>query len=129
MASEGHEYFPTRKENILNPESRSHDQEEGEKPIPLTSDSSTDDDGTLQPTRTNETTRERQFEPIIAGDREELKRIASGFEGSQIGRTFTHRTGGNDDLQKQDTLAGVNVGDSVLDPNSPDFDVYKWTRM
>jgi ABC-type multidrug transport system ATPase subunit len=32
-------------------------------------------------------------------------------------------------LQRQATLDGVNLGDEVLDPKSPKFDLYKWTRM
>ena len=44
-----------------------------------------------------------------------LSREPSRADGSQI--------------ERQDTLAGVNVDDPVLDPSKPEFDVYKWARM
>ncbi|ESZ91198.1 ABC-transporter [Sclerotinia borealis F-4128] len=124
-----HDYFSETSDNIFNSEFASHHQNEATQTVPSTSDSSTDFDSTLLPTRTNETAREKEFEPIKAGDREELKRIASGFGGSQIGRSFTNNTTGSDALERQDTLAGVKLGDSMLDPSSPDFNVNKWTKM
>lgn len=42
--------------------------------------------------------------PVNAGKRMELKRVAT-------------------------ELHGIEFGDSVLDPTSPDFDVYKWAKM
>ncbi|RDW88005.1 putative ABC1 transport protein [Coleophoma cylindrospora] len=65
----------------------------------------------------------REFEPIRVGDREDLERIASNFTG--LSRTTT----GNHALERIDTLYGVNLGDPVLDPRSPEFDLYKWVRM
>lgn len=125
-----HDYFPERSENIFNPQFVSNNENEVEQSsIPSTADSSTEFEGSLQPIRTNETAREEQFEPIRAGDREQLQRIASGFGDSQLGRTFTNRTSGTHDLEKRDSLYGVKLGDSTLDPNSPDFDIYKWTKM
>jgi hypothetical protein len=82
----------------------------------------------MRRTQTGRSAREtRQFEPIRTGDAEELTRIASSFEGAggSITRTSTARSG----LQRRDTLAGVNLGDPVLDPKSPEFDPYKWARM
>jgi ATP-binding cassette, subfamily G (WHITE), member 2, PDR len=73
--------------------------------------------------QTSATARERQFEPIRAGDREELHRLASS-----LGRTESYISTPAA-LERVDTLAGIQVGDSVLDPTSPDFDVYKWARM
>lgn len=74
-------------------------------------------------TQTSATARERRFEPIRVGDREELQRLAS-----TLGRTDSYMST-PDALERRDTLAGVELGDSVLDPTSPDFDSYKWVRM
>lgn len=74
-------------------------------------------------TQTSATARDRQFEPIRTGDREELQRLAS-----TLGRTESYIST-PDALQRVDTLAGVQIGDPVLDPTSADFDVYKWARM
>jgi ATP-binding cassette, subfamily G (WHITE), member 2, PDR len=135
MASEDekHKYRPERTENILNATSSDnkttngfYPEEEIERPAMLPLDSSTDvDDGELKKVQTSKSVRDRrQFEPIHAGDRAELTRIASQFDGS-VGMVRTHTSS----LERQDTLAGVNLGDPVLDPNSPEFDVYKWSRM
>lgn len=129
LNSEHHEYFPQRSENILNPDLVAHHQDEIVQPIPPTSDSSTDVDPSLQPSRTNETIREREFGQIRPGDREQLEKIASNFGGSQLGRTLTKSTDRNHGLEKQHTLTGVKLGDSTLDPSSPDFDVIRWTKM
>ncbi|KAF7931602.1 uncharacterized protein EAE98_004338 [Botrytis deweyae] len=128
---ERHDYFPERSDNILNPQSEhiSNYENDVEGTISSSSDDSLDPDTTLEPVETNETARERQFESIRAGDREQLQRIASGFGGSQLGRTLTNATNGTHELEKKDTLYGVKLGDSTLDPNSPDFDVYKWAKM
>lgn len=128
---ERHDYFPERSDDILNPQSQyiPNHQNDVEGTISSSSDDSIDPDSTLEPVETNETARERQFESIRAGDREQLERIASGFGGSQLGRTFTNATAGTHELEKKDTLYGVKLGDSTLDPSSPDFDVYKWAKM
>lgn len=73
--------------------------------------------------QTSATAREERFEPIRAGDREELHRLASTLQ-----RTESYVTSA-DALERVDTLAGIQLGDAVLDPNSPEFDVYKWARM
>jgi hypothetical protein len=88
-----------------------------------TSDDRFADGEKLRRTETSATVREREFEPIRSGDREELQRLAS-----TLGRTESYIST-PDALQRVDTLAGVKIGDSVLDPTSPDFDVYKWARM
>ncbi|KAJ8071471.1 hypothetical protein OCU04_001791 [Sclerotinia nivalis] len=129
LDSERHDYFPERSENILNSEFVPQFQNEVEQSLPSSSDGSADFNETLRPTTTNETAIEKQFESIRAGDREELERIASGFGDSQLGRTFTNATAKTHELEKQDTLYGVKMGDSTLDPSSLDFDVYKWTKM
>jgi hypothetical protein len=85
----------------------------------------------LERTETSRTSKSalerRQFEPIRSGDREELQRIASEFGGSVgLQRTMTVQSSR---LERRDTLYGVQLGDAVLDPSSPEFDVYKWSRM
>jgi ATP-binding cassette subfamily G (WHITE) protein 2 (PDR) len=84
------------------------------------------EDENLRREPTNTTIREREFEPICPGDRAELTRIAT-----TIGRTISLKPShpGDIDLQRVDTLAGISIGDAVLDPQSPEFDVYKWARM
>lgn len=126
---ERNDYFPERSDNILNPELSSQPHDEVVQSVSSTSDSSEDFVPSLLPSRTNETAREKEFEEITAGDRQELQRIATSFGGSQLGRTLTNATGENDELEKQHTLTGVKLGDSTLDPNSPDFDVIRWTKM
>jgi ATP-binding cassette subfamily G (WHITE) protein 2 (PDR) len=136
MASHGdREFQPIRTENILSQErsaEQSKDDEFTERPSMLPSSSSTDveEKSALERTQTSRSAQERrQFEPIRSGDREELHRIASSFGGSvALARSLTAestRTG----LERKDTLAGIQLGDAVLDPSSPEFDVYKWSRM
>jgi ATP-binding cassette, subfamily G (WHITE), member 2, PDR len=139
MASTGErEFQPIRTENILNSQpSRepSNNAENAHRPSLVPSHSSTDieKDGLerAQTSGTSYTSRSaqerRQFEPIRSGDREELHRIASSFAGSvALQRTITAQPSG---LERTDTLAGIQLGDAVLDPSSPEFDVYKWSRM
>lgn len=83
----------------------------------------------LERTQTSATTRmarERQFEPIHAGDRAELTRLASVL--SRRESVFSAQNIENE-LERKDTLAGIQLGDAVLDPTSPNFDAYKWARM
>ncbi|TVY84470.1 ZEB2-regulated ABC transporter [Lachnellula suecica] len=119
------EFLPKRTENILSDDS--YPEELIERPAMISGDSSTDVEPTLERTQTEQSTRERQYEPINIGDREELHRIASSFGGS-VGLRRT-KTSGSSALQRNDTLAGVEIGDPVLDPSSPEFDMYKWLRM
>lgn len=153
MSSEqDHDFRPSRTENTLNDESHEthtstnmaethsgspqeethhrHREESVERPVIMPSSSSTDieDESDLERIQTTQSVRDRRaFEPIRSGDREELTRIASTFRGDlSLARTRTRESSA---LERQDTLAGVNVGDPVLDPKSPEFDVYKWTRM
>ena len=133
MASgeEKHEYRPERTENILNNESAHNDFADAERPTMIPTDSSTDgEEQNLERTQTSKSARERRtFEPINTGDRAELHRIASSFGGSvALSRTATNLTS-RSALERKDTLYGVNVGDEVLDPRSPEFDPYKWARM
>ncbi|KAL5328219.1 hypothetical protein ACEPPN_001716 [Leptodophora sp. 'Broadleaf-Isolate-01'] len=99
-----------------------------ERPATSLNDSSTDVDDNLERIETTKSTRERhQFEPVTTRDRDELQRIASAFSGK--GGLSRTNTGISGTLERLDTLAGVNIGDPVLDPDSPEFDVYKWSRM
>ncbi|KAF2087078.1 ATP-binding cassette transporter ABC1 [Saccharata proteae CBS 121410] len=70
---------------------------------------------------------ERGYEPINAGDQDELRRIASSLSRRPISRRNTGVSGG--DLEKVDTLAGLDESSPALDPNSKEFDIYKWLRM
>lgn len=103
-------------------------EQQSSEPITTAESISTDNDDeeTLQRTQTSATVRERRFEEIRSGDREELSRIATNLARTQSGK---YSVADEKDLQRKDTLYGVNIGDSVLDPTSPDFDVYKWARM
>ena len=70
--------------------------------------------------------RQQQFEPIHSGDREQIARVASVFRTqSQATRNSTTDT----NLGRRDTIYGLELGQPVLDPESPEFDSYKWARM
>jgi ATP-binding cassette subfamily G (WHITE) protein 2 (PDR) len=132
MAEETKEYMPVRTEHILTHESSTHHaypENEIEKPEMTRTNSSADveESDDLKRTQSGRSIgRERTFEPIGSGDREELKRIASNFGGNaELVRTATRTS----TLERRDTLAGINFGDAVLDPSSKEFDVYKWARM
>jgi ATP-binding cassette subfamily G (WHITE) protein 2 (PDR) len=133
--SEKH-FYPGRDENILADESHlgypieevehpyRHDRIASEASASLSHDA---EKYALEGDDSSSTENERSFQPIIAGDREQLHRIASTFDGSAaLGRS---NTAASSKLSRQDTLAGVQLGDPVLDPSSPDFNVYKWARM
>jgi ATP-binding cassette subfamily G (WHITE) protein 2 (PDR) len=108
-----------------------HRDESVERPAIMPARSSTDNEDEeqyLERVQTTQSMRDRRvFQPILQGDREQLQRMASGFgEEMNLSRTKTRESSA---LERIDTLAGVNLGDPVLDPNSPEFDVYKWSRM
>lgn len=84
---------------------------------------------TTKSRRSTRTVKERQFEPINPGDREELNRIASTFTRTNTNHSRRSQSNAGDDLERKDTLAGISAGDAVLDPSSPEFDSYKWARM
>ncbi|OWP01031.1 hypothetical protein B2J93_6505 [Marssonina coronariae] len=73
----------------------------------------------------------RRFEPISPGDAEELQRIATSGALSRTNTSSAAKESGNaaGRLERRDTLAGVKLGDPVLDPGSAEFDVWKWSRM
>ncbi|KAK6606114.1 ABC transporter CDR4-like protein 4 [Botrytis cinerea] len=110
-----HDYFLERSENILDPQpqSISNHQQDVERPESSSSDDSLDPDTTLEPVLTNETAREPQFEPIRAGDREQLQKIASGFGVLSWGDPLP--------MQRLEHMSWRN--------KTPYFDVYKWAKM
>ena len=129
------EYFPARNDNILADETPSHangyPDSEIEKPELQHTHSSTDVESPKlersHTTRSTRLSREKTFESINPGDRAALVRIASEFGGNaELVRSATRQS---TVLERQDTLAGLEFGDAVLDPSSPEFDIYKWIRM
>lgn len=83
-----------------------------------------DDLAEIKKVQTGRTVRDRrEFEPICSGDQERLERLASNLTG------LSPIPSGTDELERKDTLYGVKIGDPVLDPKSPEFDLYKWVRM
>lgn len=131
--SSNHDFVPMRTQNVLSHEEQDLGEygykEDDIEPSSIHSSSSTNiGDKQLSRVQTSKSARDRgKFEPIRSGDREELNRIASSFGGS-VALARTH-TGASSGLERQDTLAGVKLGDPVLDPKSPGFDIYKWLRM
>tara|TARA_R110002060_G_scaffold77988_2_gene90328 strand:+ start:955 stop:1470 length:516 start_codon:yes stop_codon:yes gene_type:complete len=103
-------------------------EDEIESPDTFRHDSSTDVDEKLERVETTRSMRDRrQFQPVTTRDRAELQRIASTFSGRDaLSRTNTALSA---PLERPDTLAGISLGDPVVDPGSPEFDVYKWSRM
>ena len=93
---------------------------------------------------------EPTFIPIRAGDRAQLHRLASTMSTTDRNSYISHNRDSyhaesslrpsasriastqpdeNVDLERKDTLYGVEFGDPVLDPASDKFDSYKWARM
>lgn len=66
----------------------------------------------------------RQDVEVRPGDRAELQRIASV---GALSRTLTAKSGNN--LSRRDTFADVGFDDPTLDPNTPEFDAYKFARV
>lgn len=152
------EYRPSRTHNILSPgyvatantatnslvpeTHHGHRDESVERPVVMPSSHSIDvgyegdegddddeeDEDDLKRVQTTQSVRDRRaFQPVLSSDKEALQRIASTFgEEVNLARTKTRRSSV---LERKDTLAGLNMGDDILDPNSPDFDVYRWSRM
>lgn len=95
-------------------ESKDHPQPIDYAPIRGTVDQ--DDDGL-----------ERTVSQIYGGlsedERSKLHRLASSMH-----RTKSYQTGAESELDRQDTLAGVDDDDPRLDPSKPEFDIYVWAR-
>lgn len=139
MAS-GHQegYFPTRAENSSQDNAQRHETgyppEDIEQPSPTLAPTNPSDAGTESPNLTRSNTsksehlrRQNTFEPIRDGDRAALQRLASEFSGNdELARVLT---GVSSTLQRRETLAGFEPGNPILDPKSPEFDVYKWAKM
>lgn len=117
--SENPDWLPQRSANILN------DSQDFKPESSISSTTYTErDDGIRRSTTSESVEQHREFEPIAAGDRAALHRLASNLHPNL---TRTSTKGG--ELQRKDTLYNVNIGDPVLDPSSDQFDPYKWSRM
>jgi ATP-binding cassette subfamily G (WHITE) protein 2 (PDR) len=68
------------------------------------------------------------FEPINPGDAGILTRLASQVSRNQSYYSRRTSTAGNTDLERTNTLEGLERGKDELDPSSPKFDLYKWIR-
>ena len=68
------------------------------------------------------------FEPIHAGDRQALTRLATQLSRTQSQYSSRQSNAESHDLERLDTLQGLEENDPRLDPNSPKFDLYKWLR-
>ncbi|KAF2766133.1 hypothetical protein EJ03DRAFT_354264 [Teratosphaeria nubilosa] len=66
---------------------------------------------------------------ILPEERENLRRLASHL--SRTHSQYSRRTSvsANTGLERQDTLAGLELDDPALDPGSPKFDLHKFMRM
>lgn len=122
MASDEPEYLPIRT-GAADPV----DDDRVESSNPPSDITNVEEQPQLARTPTTRSVREREFQPISAGDRDELQRIASSFAGAGGSLTRTSTTASA--LERKDTLYGVDIGDPVLDPKSPEFNPYKWFRM
>lgn len=90
------------------------------------------------------------FVPVRAGDRAQLHRLASAMSATNrssysrnrdsyhaadpsgrpsVSRIASPQPDDANDLERRDTLHGIEYGDPVLDPASDKFDSYKWARM
>jgi len=68
--------------------------------------------------------RDREFQQIRTGDRQELQRIASQVSmGRSLSRTDSRH------LSRRDTYADVGLDDLALNPASREFDAYKFARV
>ena len=66
------------------------------------------------------------FNSIPAEERAQLKRLAT-FHRTRTDGTGVSATDTN--LERKDTLAGIDFDDPRLDPESPEFDIYIWSRV
>nr|POE82695.1 abc transporter cdr4 [Quercus suber] len=71
----------------------------------------------------------RAFEPINPGDEGILTRLATQMSRPSMSRRNTNSTATGDDLERKHTLDGVEIGDPVLDPSSPEFDLRTYIKM
>jgi ABC-type multidrug transport system ATPase subunit len=66
------------------------------------------------------------FEPVRAGDRDELYKIASRVPTNYSSHSVAQP---GSTLERRDTYADLAPGDPELDPKSDRFDAYKWARV
>nr|POE75585.1 zeb2-regulated abc transporter 1 [Quercus suber] len=71
----------------------------------------------------------RGFEPINPGDEGILTRLATQMSRPSMSRRNTNTTTSGEELERKGTLDGVEIGDPVLDPASPQFDLRTYIRM
>ena len=64
------------------------------------------------------------FRRVSSTSGHELVRIASS-----LSRPEPSAVPEDEQLRRTDTLAGISLGDPVLNPNREEFDFYKWVRM
>ncbi|KAK4544573.1 hypothetical protein LTR36_004145 [Oleoguttula mirabilis] len=65
------------------------------------------------------------YEPINVGDDNALRQLAT-----RLSRNKSYRsTSEGGDLERRNTIDGLEAGDPVLDPTNPKFDLNKWLRM
>jgi len=72
-----------------------------------------------------DTNYKRNFQPLDSIDEETVMGIARTMTRSYS----QYSTANKSDLQRTDTLAGLQLGDEIFDPASPKFDLYKYLRM
>jgi len=108
---------------------------DGESPMPaaephyLTSDGKEAAEDPIDFADSRDGSSNNVFEPIHSGDAGILTRLASQVSRNQsyYGSRRTSTAGGTD-LERTDTLAGLERGQGELDPSDPKFDLYKWIR-
>ncbi|PGH10945.1 hypothetical protein AJ79_05191 [Helicocarpus griseus UAMH5409] len=88
-------------------------------------DYETESNSDRSPTDAAEGRRAKLGRSFTTDPRSELSRLASVF--SQADQQQQQPP--TDGLQRRDTLAGIQLGDDVLNPSTPQFDFYKWARM
>ncbi|KAH9821366.1 ZEB2-regulated ABC transporter 1-like [Teratosphaeria destructans] len=66
---------------------------------------------------------------ILPEERENLRRLASHLSRTQSHYSRRTSVSANTGLERQDTLAGLELDDPALDPDSPKFDLHKFMRM
>jgi len=73
-----------------------------------------------------------RYEPILTrtftheGQKSDFARLASVLSKAEFPETLDD---GQKGVERRDTLAGVELGDPVLNPSKPEFDFYKCVRM
>ncbi|KAK5688623.1 hypothetical protein LTS10_000601 [Elasticomyces elasticus] len=83
-----------------------------------------------EPLDTSSSSENGFYEPINPGDEAVLRRLATQLSRTQSSYSQSRRssTAGASALERQDTVAGLEVTDPVFDPNSSKFDLYKYLR-